>query len=74
MTFDAIVLAGGQGRRLGRVSKPDVVVAGRTLLDHALAATAGARRVVVVGPPELARPGVTVVREDPPSGGPVAGV
>lgn len=74
MTFDALVLAGGEGRRLGRVSKPDVVVAGRSLLDRALDATVRARRVVVVGPPALARPGVTTVLEEPPSGGPVAGI
>ncbi|WP_308121903.1 NTP transferase domain-containing protein [Actinotalea ferrariae] len=74
MTFDVLVLAGGEARRLGGASKPDVVVAGRTLLDRALDAARGARRVVVVGPPGLARPGVTVVREDPPSGGPVAGI
>ncbi len=74
MTFDALVLAGGEGRRLGRTSKAEVVVAGRALLDHALDAARGARRVVVVGPPALARPGVVVVREDPPWGGPVAGI
>lgn len=72
--FDAVVLAGGRGRRLGGASKPDVVVAGRRLLDHALAATAGARDVVVVGPAEVAPPGVRVTREDPPGGGPAAGL
>ncbi|GAA2720790.1 molybdenum cofactor guanylyltransferase [Cellulomonas aerilata] len=73
-TFDAIVLAGGRGSRLGGVSKPEVRVAGRSLLDRALDATAGARHVVVVGPPRLARPGVVAVLEDPPFGGPVAGI
>ena len=72
--FDAIVLAGGRGRRLGGASKPEVVVGGRALLDHALAAVAAADRVVVVGPPDLARPGVPTVLEDPPDGGPVAGL
>lgn len=72
--YDAVVLAGGRARRLGGVSKPGVVVAGRALLDHVLAAVAGARQVVVVGPPQLARPGVTTVLEDPPDGGPVAGL
>ncbi len=78
MTVDAIVLAGGRGRRLaGRppgVTKAEVLVAGRTLLDRALDATAGALRVVVVGPAHLARPGVVTVLEDPPDGGPVAGL
>jgi molybdopterin-guanine dinucleotide biosynthesis protein A len=73
-TFDAIVLAGGRGQRLGGVSKPEVLLAGRTLLDRALDATHEARRTVVVGPSHLARPGVPAVLEDPPSGGPVAGI
>lgn len=74
-TFDAVVLAGGTGRRLGGASKPDVLLAGRRLLDHALAATAGAGRVVVVAPEDVAvPPGVVRTLEDPPLGGPVAGV
>jgi molybdopterin-guanine dinucleotide biosynthesis protein A len=73
-SFDAVVLAGGRGQRLGGASKPEVLVAGRTLLDRALDATLEARRTVVVGPPHLARPGVPTVLEDPPSGGPVAGI
>ncbi|WP_370526108.1 molybdenum cofactor guanylyltransferase [Cellulomonas sp. JH27-2] len=72
--FDAVVLAGGAASRLGGADKAEVVVGGRALLDHALAAVAGAARVVVVGPPALARPGVTTVLEDPPGGGPVAGL
>ncbi|WP_235523227.1 molybdenum cofactor guanylyltransferase [Cellulomonas sp. Root485] len=72
--FDAIVLAGGRARRLGGASKPDVEVGGVALLDHALAAVAGAAHVVVVGPPQVARPGIATVLEDPPDGGPVAGL
>ncbi len=72
--FDALVLAGGRAARLG-TPKPGLVVAGRPLLEHALAATSGARRTVVVGPEELAAPGrYTLTREDPPFGGPVAGI
>jgi molybdopterin-guanine dinucleotide biosynthesis protein A len=75
VTFDAVVLAGGTGRRLGGASKPDVLLDGRRLLDHALSATAGAGRVVVVAPEDVAvPPGVVRTLEDPPSGGPVAGV
>ena len=72
--FDAVILAGGRGARLGGPAKPEVVVGGRALLDHALAAVAAADRVVVVGPPSIARPGVPTVLEDPPDGGPVAGL
>ena len=45
MTFDAVVLAGGRGRRLGGVSKPEVRLAGRTLLTES---TAGRPRPVDV--------------------------
>jgi len=72
--FDAIVLAGGRGSRLGDAVKPEVLVGGVALVDHALAAVAGARHVVLVAPPQVARPGVVTVLEDPPDGGPVAGV
>lgn len=72
--FDAVVLAGGRAQRLGGTEKGSVVVAGRALVDHALAAVSGARSVVLVGPPSLARPGVVTVQESPPFGGPVAGL
>ncbi|MFI9812095.1 molybdenum cofactor guanylyltransferase [Saccharothrix variisporea] len=71
--WDAVVLAGGRGSRLGGVDKAAVEVGGRTLLDRALDAVRGARRVVVVGP-EKPVPGVVWTREDPPGGGPVAGL
>ena len=71
--FDAIVLAGGRGSRLGLPSKPDLVVGGRRLLDIALAAVHAAGRIVVVGPVEVPE-GVARTLEDPPFGGPVAGV
>jgi molybdopterin-guanine dinucleotide biosynthesis protein A len=74
VVFDAVVLAGGRAERLG-TPKPGLVVAGRPLLEHALAATSCARRTVVVGPAELSAPGrYALTREDPPFGGPVAGV
>ncbi|MEU4806804.1 NTP transferase domain-containing protein [Actinosynnema sp. NPDC023587] len=71
--WDAVVLAGGRGSRLGGVDKAAVRIGGRTLLEHALDAVRGAGRVVVVGP-EKDVPGVLWTREDPPGGGPAAGV
>jgi molybdopterin-guanine dinucleotide biosynthesis protein A len=70
--YDAIVLAGGRARRLGGSAKPQLTVAGRTLLDHVLAAVADAGRVVVVGPEQAVERPVIWRREDPPGGGPVA--
>lgn len=73
--FDAIVLAGGQGKRLGGASKPDLLDRGTRLLDSALAAAAPARGIVVVAPDSVAVPdGVRRTLEDPPFGGPVAGL
>lgn len=71
--FDAIILAGGRGSRLGGLRKPELALDGRRLVDRALAAASGARRVVVVGDAEVAA-GVPHTREDPPYGGPVAAV
>ncbi|QQQ73773.1 molybdenum cofactor guanylyltransferase [Saccharothrix sp. 6-C] len=73
-SWTAVVLAGGRGSRLGGVDKASVVVDGRTLLDHVLHAVAPAARIVVVGPRKDDVPGVTWAREDPPGGGPVAGL
>ncbi len=74
LTFDALILAGGRARRLG-TPKPRFVLAGRTLLDHALDAAQEARVTVVVGPPELAAPDrYLLTREEPAFGGPVAGI
>ena len=78
--FDAVILAGGQARRLGGADKPGAVVRGRTLAEAVVAAAVDAAAVIVVGPrrPGLRRPprsGVLrFVCEDPPHGGPVAGL
>jgi molybdopterin-guanine dinucleotide biosynthesis protein A len=71
--FDAIVLAGGRGSRLGAGSKPDFVLGGRRLVYVALSAVITARRIVLVGPGP-APEGVLLTRENPPFGGPVAAV
>lgn len=55
--------------------KAELLFNGRPLLEHALAAGSGGCHQVVVGLPELTVPsGVSLVREDPPFGGPVAGI
>ncbi|MFK5633582.1 molybdenum cofactor guanylyltransferase [Ornithinimicrobium sp. LYQ103] len=74
MTVDLLVLAGGRGERLGGQDKAAIVVAGRTLLDRVLdaAQTLGGRTVVVGHGPVPA--GVVRTLEDPPDGGPVAGI
>ena len=74
------MLAGGQGTRLGGGDKPALIVGQRSLVASVVRAAraAGARRVVVVGPPRpWLEPGagdLRAVREDPPGGGPVAGL
>lgn len=72
-TFDALVLAGGRGRRLG-TDKPEVEVGGRTMLQRVLDACTGADRVVVVGPRRSLPPGVLATQETPPGGGPLAAI
>lgn len=74
MTYDAVVLAGGGGRRLGGVDKPGLEVGGRTLLDRVLGALDGAATVVVVGPERPTERPVLWAREEPPGGGPAAGL
>lgn len=71
----ALVLAGGAAARLGGADKAAIELDGRTLLEHALEALVDAHEVVLVMPEPVptSRP-VTVVVEDPPHGGPVAGL
>lgn len=70
--WDAIVLAGGRGSRLGGVDKASLTVGDETLLVRVLAAVKGAARIVIVGDVDV--PGAVVVREEPPHGGPAAAV
>ena len=72
--WGAVVLSGGTGMRMGGVDKASVRVDGVRLLEHALAAVADADEVVVVGDPvDTSRPVLWTV-EDPPRGGPAAGL
>ena len=74
MRLAAVILTGGGARRLGGAEKASVVLGDRTLLEHALDAVTDADEVVVVGPPADTPRRVTYAREDPPGGGPVAGL
>lgn len=76
----AVVLAGGGSRRWGGRDKTAAELDGRPVLAHVVHGLPAGWPVIVVGPPghpfaRLADP-VTVrwTREDPPGGGPVAGL
>ena len=73
--FCGVVLAGGTAARMDGVDKASVELRGRTLLEYAVDAFLDADEVVVVAPASVptSRP-VTFVCEDPPRGGPVAGL
>lgn len=72
----AVLLVGGAGRRLGGVVKPLLRLQGHSLLERAVEAlaAAGVGTVVAVGPQLADLPGVVWAHEDPPAGGPVAGI
>lgn len=72
-SHDAVILAGGRGSRMGHVSKADLIVDHRRLLDTVLHAVSSARTIVVVGDVEVPD-GVLRTVEDPPGTGPAAGV
>ncbi|UZN05085.1 molybdenum cofactor guanylyltransferase [Cellulomonas sp. S1-8] len=68
-----VVLTGGTARRLGGVDKTALDVGGRSVLRRLLDEV-GPLPVVVVGAPQDAGRDVRWTREDPPGGGPFAGV
>lgn len=73
--FCGVVLAGGTAARMDGIDKAGLELGGRTLLEWTIDAFTDADEVVVVGPrsARTTRP-VTFTREDPPRGGPVAGL
>jgi molybdopterin-guanine dinucleotide biosynthesis protein A len=70
----AVVLAGGTAARMGGADKASIELQGVTLLERALAATMSALEVVVVGTQVPTSRPVTWTVEDPPRGGPAAGL
>ncbi len=74
MRLGAVVLTGGTAARMGGVDKASIEIDGVTLLERSLAAVVSALEVVVVGEPVPTSRPVTWTREDPPGGGPAAGV
>jgi molybdenum cofactor guanylyltransferase len=70
--YDAIVLTGGQARRLGGAYKPGIVIGGQPLAARVVSAVADAGRVVFVGPPVAGVAADVVTYESPPGGGPAA--
>ena len=73
----AIVVGGGGGERLGGASKPDLPLGGVRLIDRvcgALLEACGAGCVAVVPPAVRVPDGVRRTLEDPPNGGPLAGI
>jgi molybdopterin-guanine dinucleotide biosynthesis protein A len=74
LRLGAVVLAGGGAARMGGVDKASIELGGVTLLERVLAATLAAVEVVVVGRPVPTSRPVTWALEDPPGGGPAAGL
>ena len=68
-----VVLAGGTSRRFGS-DKLAAPLRGSTVLDTVFASLPPGWPVVAVGPPRETDDDVTWTREDPPGGGPLAGV
>lgn len=76
LDFEALVLAGGRGSRLGGIDKAGLQVHGRRLVDRVISAAreAGAKAVTVVGPQSAGTMADRVLREQPAFAGPLAGI
>ncbi len=72
--WDAIVLAGGRGSRLGGVDKASLEFDGEPLLARTLRAVGGAERVIVAGDPRPVPDGTILVQEEPRFAGPAAAI
>ena len=74
LRLGAVILTGGTAARMDGIDKAAIEIGGVTLLERALAATMAALEVVVVGREVPTSRPVTWTREDPPLGGPAAGI
>lgn len=71
--FDAVVLVGGGGTRLGGLDKAAIDLGGHPLVQASLDAAAAARTLVVVGTTSAPLPArARVTQEEPPGSGPAA--
>jgi molybdopterin-guanine dinucleotide biosynthesis protein A len=74
-SYTVVVLAGGTARRMGGGDKTALDLrAGRSLLGHLVSGLERTVPVVVVGPKRALERPVQWTREDPPGGGPLAGL
>lgn len=74
LRLGAVILTGGTAARMDGIDKASLELGGVTLLERALAATTTADEVVVVGEQLPTSRPVTWTREEPPRGGPAAGI
>lgn len=72
--FSCVLLTGGTAARMNGIDKSSLKLGGRALLEICLDAFVDAEEVVVVGPPVPTTRPVTFTSEDPPFGGPAAGL
>ncbi|TQL73779.1 molybdopterin-guanine dinucleotide biosynthesis protein A [Enteractinococcus coprophilus] len=80
-TVHAVILTGGRSSRMGGRHKPGILIDGRSVIDRTVStlwAAVPEAEVVIAGTDDGLSPNlrhkVTVVREDPPFSGPLAGV
>jgi len=73
-TWSALILTGGTSFRFGS-DKSEAIFDGTTLIDFLIAAIPTDIPIVIVGPNrDNFSPAIQVIQEDPPGGGPAAGV
>ncbi len=68
------MLAGGRSSRHGGADKTAATLGVASVLDHLLDSLPNRSRIIVVGPQRPTGRAVTWTREEPPLGGPVAGL